>query len=96
MTAITTLADVKGYFEWLRSQPLPQGPHECEANLFPILEAFRDWDLESIAELFVQLGLTMCIKRGEEGKEFMREACLQINDVLIKRSMRQYVQEHAN
>lgn len=85
---ITTLDDIRNYFAWLGTQPLPQGPHECEAVLLPLLEAFRDWDAEVIAELFVQLGLTLCVMRGEEGRRVLAEAYLQIHDKLIQRGFR--------
>lgn len=90
---ITTLDDLKAYFAWLKTQPLPTGPHESEANLLPILEAFGDWGEIDIAELFVQLGLTLCIKRGEAGKAVMQEACLTINETLLNR---EYVRGRVN
>lgn len=90
---ITTLDDLKAYFAWLKTQPLPTGPHESEANLLPILEAFAGWGEIDIAELFVQLGLTLCIKRGEAGKAVMQEACLTINETLLNR---EYVRGRVN
>lgn len=85
---ITTLDDIREYFTWLKAQPLPKGPHEFEANLAPLLEAFSDWDEVALAELVVQLGLTLCVKRGEAGKVMLAEAYLAINDVLIQRRLR--------
>lgn len=85
MMAIKTLDDVKAYFTWLKTQPLPTGPHECEANLLPILEAFSGWDEVAMAELVVQVGLTLAIKRGEEGRQMLAEASQQITETLYQR-----------
>ena len=93
MTTIRTLDEVRAYFTWLKTQPLPTGPHECEANLMPLLEAFADWDDVAMGELFVQLGLTLAVKRGEEGKQLLAEATLQISDTLLRR---EYVRGHVN
>lgn len=82
---ITTLDDVRQYFTWLKTQPLPTGPHESEANLLPILEAFSGWTDTDLAELFVQLGLTLAVKRGQEGKEILGEATTMITETLLKR-----------
>lgn len=90
---ITTLDDVRQYFAWLKSQPLPTGPHESEANLLPILEAFSGWSDTDLAELFVQMGLTLAIKRGQEGKEILEAASAQICDTLLKR---EYLKGHVN
>lgn len=88
MMTITTLDDLKEYFAWLKTQPLPTGPHECETNLMPILEAFSSWGEIDLAELFVQIGLTLAVKRGNPGKTVLEEACRQINETLIQREMR--------
>lgn len=85
MRTLKTLDDVRGYFAWLGTQPLPAGPHECEAVLMPLLEAFSDWDDGDLAELFVSLGLTLAVKRGQEGKDILSAATLQITDTLMKR-----------
>jgi hypothetical protein len=51
----------------------------------PILEAFRGWSDTDLAELFVQLGLTLAVKRGQEGKEILGEATVMITETLLKR-----------
>jgi hypothetical protein len=93
MMTIKTLDDVRDYFTWLKTQPLPTGPHESEANLMPILEAFKDWGDEEMAELFVQLGLTLAVKRGDKGKEMLGDATVMIGETLIRR---EYLKGHVN
>lgn len=85
MMTITTLDDVREYFRWLTTQPLPTGPHECEANLIPLMEAFRDWDVVDLAGLFIQVGLTLATHRGEDGKAVLADATLQISRTIYVR-----------
>lgn len=87
MMTIRTLDEMLEYFRWLKTQPLPTGPHEFAVNRMPILEAFSGWGDIDVADLFMQLGLALAVERGQDGRETLSAATEVLAETVLKHEM---------
>src|SRR6266568_4876681 len=64
---ITTLDELRQYFEHLDTLPPSEGRQDAEAALRPVLEAFGGWEDGHLGALLLHLGMTLATQRGQRG-----------------------------
>ncbi len=84
---ITTLDELRQYFEHLDTLPPSEGRQDAEAALRPVLEAFGGWEDGHLGALLLHLGMTLATQRGQQGTVALQETLAEMLRILHRRAV---------